>query len=132
MIKGIHHVSMKCETPDEVSRVKEFYLDVLELSILREWSEGFMIDTGNGLIEVFTNGNGEHHKGIIRHIALLTDDVDEITDRVKAAGYDVFIEPNNLIIDSSPEYPVRMAFCHGPLGEEIEFFSELKEMRKGV
>ena len=125
MINGIHHISMKCKTPEEISRVKEFYLDVLGLRICREWSDGFMIDTGNGLIEVFTNGDGEHQKGIIRHVALLTDDVDDITDRVKAAGYDVFIEPNDLIIDSSPMYPVRMAFCYGPLGEEIEFFCEM-------
>ena len=64
MINGIHHISMKCKTPEEISRVK-------------------------------------------------------------AAGYDVFIEPNDLVMDSSPKYPVRMAFCHGPLGEEIEFFCEL-------
>ena len=69
MIQGIHHVSMKCENPDEIKRVKEFYLDVLGLQMRREWSDGFMIDTGNGLIEVFTNGDGEHQKGIIRHIA---------------------------------------------------------------
>ena len=125
MIQGIHHVSMKCENPDEIKRVKEFYLDVLGLQMRREWSDGFMIDTGNGLIEVFTNGDGEHQKGIIRHIALFTDDVYDVTDRVKAAGYDVFIEPDDRIMDSSPEYSVRMAFCYGPLGEEIEFFCEL-------
>ena len=83
-----------------------------------------MIDTGNGMIEIFTNANGEHCLGAIRHFALLTDDVDEIIDKVKAAGYEVFVEPNDKVILSEPEYPIRMAFCFGPLGEQIEFFCE--------
>ena len=52
------------------------------------------------------------------------DDVDEIIDKVKAAGYEVFVEPNDKVILSEPEYPIRMAFCFGPLGEQIEFFCE--------
>ena len=36
----------------------------------------------------------------------------------------MFIEPNDIVIRSDPEYPARMAFCFGPLGEEIEFFQE--------
>jgi len=43
---------------------------------------------------------------------------------VKSAGYEVFKEPQNIVIPSTPEYPARMAFCYGPLGEEIEFFQE--------
>ena len=124
MIKGIHHISMKCGTSEELSRVKEFYIGLLGLNICREWDEGLMIDTGDGLIEIFTNGDGEHKKGTIRHMALLTDDVDGVVDKVKSAGYEVFIEPNDKVIHSTPEYPIRMAFCYGPLGEEIEFFCE--------
>ena len=59
MIKGIHHISMKCESEEDLARVKEFYLDILGLSVCREWPEGIMIDTGNGLIEIFCNGEGE-------------------------------------------------------------------------
>ncbi|MCR4642380.1 MAG: hypothetical protein K5697_10170 [Lachnospiraceae bacterium] len=69
MIKGIHHISMKCNTEEEINRVKEFYISVLGLKIIREWHDGFMID-------------------------------------------------------SDPEYPIRLAFCFGPLGEQIEFFCE--------
>ena len=57
-------------------------------------------------------------------IALLTDDVDEIAAKVKAAGYDLFIEPNDKVIPSDPPYPIRMAFCYGPLGEQVEFYME--------
>ena len=124
MIKGLHHISMKCNTEEEINKVKDFYINVLGLTIIREWSDGFMIDTGNGFIEVFTNANGEHRLGSIRHFALLTDDVDSIAAMVKEAGYEVFLEPKDKVIDSNPAYPIRMAFCFGPLGEQIEFFCE--------
>lgn len=123
MVKGIHHISMKCNI-EEIDRVKDFYINVLGMSICREWPEGIMIDSGNGLIEVFVTGNGEHRKGSIRHIAFATEDVDNVIDKVKKAGYEVFIEPNDKVINSLPEYQFRMAFCFGPLGEEIEFFDE--------
>jgi len=123
MIKGIHHISMKCRK-EELHKVKDFYVSVLGLRICREWADGIMLDTGNGMIEIFTNADGEHCLGAIRHVALLTDDVDEITDKVKKAGYEVIVEPNDRTIPSDPEYPIRMAFCFGPLGEQIEFFCE--------
>ena len=124
MIKGIHHISMKCETAEELVKVKEFYLEILGLKICREWDGGLMLDTGNGLIEIFTNQAGEHQLGVIRHMALLTDDVDSIVSKVKDAGYEVFVEPNDVDIPATPIYPIRMAFCYGPLGEQIEFFCE--------
>ena len=105
-------------------KVKDFYISVLGLKIVREWPDGFMIDTGNGYIEIFTNADGEHRLGSIRHFALLTDDVDSLAEKVKDAGYELIVEPNDKVIKSVPEYPIRMAFCFGPLGEQIEFFSE--------
>jgi len=124
MIKGIHHISLKCGTKEEAEKVRKFYTEVLGLKICREWGGGLMIDTGNGLIEVFTDGEGEKRLGAVRHVALLTDNVDETAARVKAAGYEVFKEPADKVIPSDPPYPIRMAFCRGPLNEEIEFFFE--------
>ena len=124
MIKGIHHISMKCGTAEDLVKVREFYIELLGLKVIREWAEGMMIDTGNGLLEIFTNADGTHCLGAIRHMALLTNDVDEIAAKVKAAGYDLFIEPNNKDIPSDPVYPIRMAFCYGPLGEQVEFYME--------
>ena len=115
---------MKCGTAEELTNVRKFYIDILGLKIIREWAEGMMIDTGNGLLEIFTNADGTHCLGAIRHMALLTDDVDEIAAKVKAVGYDVFIEPNDKVIASNPPYPIRMAFCYGPLGEQVEFYME--------
>ncbi len=124
MITGIHHVSMKCGTAEEFARAKDFYLRVLGFSVVREWPEGVMIDSGDGLLEIFCNGTGIRTKGAVRHIAFSTDDVDGIVAKVKAEGYEVFIEPNEITIRSVPEFHARMAFCFGPLGEEIEFFQE--------
>ena len=124
MIKGIHHISMKCGSSEELAKVREFYIELLGLKIEREWADGMMIDTGNGLLEIFTNAEGTRSLGAIRHMALLTDDVDEIAAKVKAFGYEVFIEPNDKVIASNPPYPIRMAFCYGPLGEQVEFFCE--------
>jgi glyoxylase I family protein len=124
MITGLHHISLKCGTEDEFKRAKSFYLDVLGFKIVREWPEGAMIGFGNGMLEIFNNGDGIKTKGALRHIAFATDNVDEIVSKVKGAGYNVFIEPNDIVIRSDPEYPARMAFCFGPLGEEIEFFQE--------
>ena len=53
MIKGIHHISMKCGTAEELAKVREFYIELLGLKVIREWAEGMMIDTGNGLLEIF-------------------------------------------------------------------------------
>ena len=124
MIRGIHHFSMKCGTAAEMEKVRDFYVRVLGMSICREWDEGIMIDSGSGYIEVFSTGEGEYRKGAVRHIAFQTDDVDGLADRIRQAGYEVFIEPNSRVFHSSPEYRFRMAFCRGPLGEEIELFCE--------
>ena len=123
MIRGIHHISMKCAA-DELEQVRRFYVRTLGMRVCREWAEGIMIDSGNGLIEVFSTGEGECRKGAIRHVAFLTDNVDALCERIRNAGYEVFIEPNDRVIPSSPAYPIRMAFCYGPLGEEVELFSE--------
>ena len=124
MITGIHHISMKCGTGEAFLRVRDFYLNVLGFSVVREWADGIMIDSGSGLLEIFSNGEGIRNMGAIRHIAFSTDDVDGIAAKVKAAGYEVFTGPKDIVIPSEPEYHARMAFCYGPLGEEIEFFQE--------
>lgn len=124
MITGIHHVSFKCTNSEDYNKVIDFYKNVLEVPIIRSWETGIMFNTGNGIIEVFNNGEKLFEKGVINHFAFATDNVDEIISKVKAAGYEVFIEPKDIEIKSNPVYPARIAFCKGPLGEEIEFFQE--------
>lgn len=124
MISGIHHVSMKCESGAEYEKVVSFYTDVLGLKVARTWATGVMFDAGNALIEVFTNVADKLGQGVIEHFAFATDNVDLCIDKVRAAGYEITVEPKDVVIPSEPAFPVRVAFCHGPLGEEIEFFCE--------
>ena len=122
MIKGLHHVSMKCATEEEFCRVLEFYRDILGLKTYRQWPGGVLLDTGNGLIEIFLGADVHPGKGILRHFALETEDVDGCAQAVSRAGYPVFLSPQNKTFPSDPPCFMRIAFCKGPLGEEVEFF----------
>lgn len=132
MIRGLHHVSMRCGTSEEFQRAKEFYCGLLGLPVRREWPEGVMIDLGNAVIEIFNSKPGERVTGAVRHFALACGDVDGDIEKIRAAGYPVFIEPKDVLIPSEPPLPARIAFCSGPLGEEIELFQEkaLMEIRQ--
>ena len=125
MIKGLHHVSMKCATEEEFRRVLEFYRDILHLQVYRQWPGGVLLDTGSGMIEVFLGSDVQPQKGILRHLALETADVDGCVEAVRRAGYPVFLPPQNKSFPSDPPCSMRIAFCTGPLGEEVEFFCPL-------
>lgn len=124
LVNGIHHVSLKCSSDAEYKEEIKFYGEILGLSIIREWEKGIMFDTGNGLIEIFNDGNDHLPKGTIRHFAFSTNDVDACVKAVANAGYEVFVNPKDIVIKTTPAFPARVAFCKGPLGEEIEFFCE--------
>ena len=124
MVKGIHHISMGCDTREQYQKVRAFYCDVLGLRVCREWSNGMMVDTGDGLIEVFHNKPWTRAQGAIQHYALAVEDIDALAERIQAAGYEVFTSPRDIEINSNPPLPARIAFCYGPLGEEIELFQE--------
>ena len=47
----------------------------------------------------------------------MTEFNEYVRERFSAAG--------DIVIKSEPEFHARMAFCFGPLGEEIELFQEL-------
>ncbi len=124
MIRGIHHISMKCASPEDLAAARAFYCGLLGLRVIREWPEGIMLDTGAGQVEIFTNGEGIREKGAIRHAAFAADDVDALAERIRAAGYEVFLGPKDITMASDPPFRARIAFCRGPLGEEIELFRE--------
>lgn len=124
MVKGIHHISMRCSSPEEFEKVRSFYLDVIGLTVKREWNGACMIDTGAGLLEIMANGDSMRQPGTVNHFALWTDDVDGIVEKVRAAGYAVRREPVDIALPSDPPLPARIAFVEGPLGESIELFDE--------
>ena len=103
-----------------------FYRDVLGMPVYKDWKTGIMLDTGGGSrMEIMNNAESRLPQGTLRHVAFETDDVDACIAAVRNAGYQVTIEPADVVIAAEKPYPLRMAFCIGPAGEEIEFFTEL-------
>lgn len=127
LICGIHHVALKCDGTAEFEKTLHFYQDVLGLEPVRSWGEGenagAMLSTGDGLLEIFASGK-KLPQGAIRHFALRTERVDDCVAAVRAAGYPITVEPKDIVIASNPPFPARIAFCTGPVGEQIEFFQE--------
>ena len=126
MILGVHHIALKCQGVEAFRETIHFYHDVLGMPIVRTWGAGenlgAMLAAGDSLMEIFSNAPDTLETGSIRHFALATDDVDDCARKAEAAGYEVFIQPKDIVIASNPPYPARIAFCRGPVGEEIEFF----------
>ena len=126
LIKAIHHVALKCHTLEIFEKTVDFYGNVLRLPVVRKWGEGddagIMFDTGAGIVEVFAKADKELPQGTIRHFAFETDSVDKCVEAVKNAGYTVFKGPEDIVMPSEKPYPIRVAFCYGPVGEEVEFF----------
>ncbi len=123
-INGFHHVALKVRDFDAACR---FYTEGLGLTEKICWGSGdqrgIMFDCGNGnVIEVFAGGNPPVEAHPLAHVALRTDDVDGMTKRAVAAGAEMTMEPQDLVIPSSPDAtPVRISFCRAPTGEILEF-----------
>ena len=125
-ICGIHHIALKCHGTSEFEKAVKFYSEILGMPVARAWGEGLgsgiMIDTGAGLLEIFADAEDYPEASIVRHYAFDVEDTDACVEAVRAAGYKVTMEPTDIVIPSDPPYPSRIAFCIGPVGEEIEFF----------
>ena len=124
MIKGVHHISMKTDQPEVFERVKYFYTQLLELPVVREWETGIMIETGNCWLEINNDKPGIRELGAVRHIAFYCDNVDETIEKLRNAGFEVFVEPKDILIHSDPEIPARIAFVKGAMNEQIELFHD--------
>ena len=125
-VTGIHHIALKACGLEQFRKTVSFYHDLLGLPVARTWGEGenvgIMLDTGAGLLEIFANAVDASGQGAVRHMALAVEDTDACVEAVRAAGYEITREPVDIVIGSVPPYPARIAFCIGPVGEEIEFF----------
>lgn len=126
LIKGIHHIALKCRGTEHFLRTVAFYKDILGIPVARSWGEGddraVMLDTGSGILEIFANASDMPEEGALRHMAFAVDDTDLCIEKVRAAGYTVTMEPTDIVI--AGDYPARIAFCIGPVGESVEFFCE--------
>ncbi len=127
-ITGVHHIALKARGLAAYEKLLSFYHDILGMPLVRTWGEGenlgAMVDTGAGMLELFSNAPDELGMGALRHLAFAVEDVDVCIEAVRAAGYTVTMEPKDIVIGSQPPYPARIGFCIGPVGEEVEFFKE--------
>lgn len=127
-IFGVHHIALKACGSADFEKTVNFYHGILGMPIVRTWGEGegigAMLDTGAGLMEIFASGEHYPGQGAIRHMAFAVKDVDACVEAVRRAGYEIIAEPKDIVIASEKPFPARIAFCIGPVGEEIEFFCE--------
>lgn len=126
-IKSVHHIAIKAKGADAYKNLVKFYNGILGMPIVREWKtndggDACMVDTGAGMLELFSNATDVLGAGALRHLAFAVDNTDECIERVRAAGYKIAMEPTDIVIGS--DYPARIGFCIGPTGEEVEFFQE--------
>jgi glyoxylase I family protein len=129
LVKGIHHLSLRCKNLEKYNETINFYKNILGLTVFKEFELNdfpvTMLDTGAGIIEVFSDAKIDMPTGIVQHFALKTDDVDTCINAVQKAGYKITEMPKDYIInDKKGDYPIKFAFCIGPVGEILEFFCE--------
>lgn len=128
MITGIHHIALRCNGVEEYQRAVHFYRDLLGLTEYKRWGSGdalsIMLNTGAGCMEIFSNGTQRMPQGQLLHVAFATDNVDELIEKVRAEGYQIKMEPTDVVLPTDEGFPARVAFCFGAAGEEVEFFTE--------
>lgn len=127
-INGVHHLALRCQGVEQFEKAIGFYTELLGFPLVRTWTSGStpcaMVETGSGMLELFSNGTG-NLGDVFPHLAFKTDNTDACIQAVREAGYEITMEPTDIVIGSTPPYPARIGFCRGPAGEELEFFQEL-------
>ncbi|MDF2721059.1 MAG: lactoylglutathione lyase-like lyase [Paenibacillus sp.] len=124
---GFHHVAIKVVDFDATVT---FYSDVLGFRMRNQWGEGdgrgALLDTGDGnYLEVFAGGKeARKDQGAWMHVAFRCDDVDAVTERVRAAGCEVTVEPKNAQMG---DYEIRISFFRAPDGELVELFNTVSD-----
>ncbi len=129
-ISGFHHVCLKTRDWD---RSLAFYRDLLGCTEKIAWNlrstgrRAVMLDTGDGnYIELFHDPDHvAAPAGAVFHFAFRTTELDATAARLRAAGYAITLEPQDVVIattNGAGPVPVRLFFCTGPNGESIEFF----------
>jgi catechol 2,3-dioxygenase-like lactoylglutathione lyase family enzyme len=126
-ITGVHHVAVRASDFD---RTIAFYTEVIGLSLSATWQTdrgraAFVEIVPGSYMEIFERPAEEiHGDPPILHFCLRTDDVVAMTERARAAGYPVGIEPKTLdIATSAGTKSLHLAFVDGPDGEQVEFMA---------
>lgn len=119
-IQGFHHIMLKAADLDATVR---FYTQVLDFKVEFSFTGGAMLVADDGVhLEVMAGGQPFSATQGFAHIALATDDVDAVLDKVRAYGQPVTVEPRDHTFDCQPAVRVRLAFFTGPSDETVELF----------
>ena len=122
---GIHHIAVQTRDWEASLRL---YRDVLGMPVVAQFGTPerpiWLLDCGDGAhIELFGPQADMPAEGTaafpITHIALATTDTVGAIERVRAAGYQVTVEPKTMQLGP---LNVTLAFFAGPNGESLEFF----------
>ena len=126
----MHHVTV---STSDINASMKLYQDVLGMTPVTNFTmpdkDVYLLDIGDGShIELFhipgvsfgKLDNAVNHP--LQHIALATSDTEESIEKVRAAGYEVTMEP--VVVDIG-KFSAKIAFFTGPSGEEIEFFENV-------
>ena len=127
---GFHHVAVR--THDWDASLK-FWIEGLGFHKAIEWSEAptraCMLDMGDGnYLELFEREklanieNSTEVEAPILHFCLRTEDVDAATEKARAAGATITVEPVDPPVFTDKGLKIRISFFVGPGGEVCEFF----------
>ena len=121
-MKGLHHIALWAPDESGFRQALEFYNKVLGCPVVHTWERkgqsAAMLNLGGTRLELVIDPAGA--SGPFAHIAFDVEDVDAVVETVRAAGRPITMEPTDVSL--GPDYPARVAFCKGPIGEPVEFF----------
>ncbi len=125
----MHHIGVEVR---DIARSEAFYVDLLEFTKVAEhrFEESgrvlSFLDLGGVSVELLSGpGNTAYLEPPAtqcgyRHLALVTEHVDEDVARVRAAGFAVRMEPTDI-----PAVGARIAFVEDPDGIPVELWQNL-------
>ncbi len=135
MVKGLHHVALRCTGLENYQETLDFYLNIIGMKLRYSWGEGLnaasMLELNGGVLEIFAQGRAAGDIGAVNHFCFATDDPVSAAVKVAEAGYPVLVPPTEVRLDltapSRSELKLVYSYCMGPVGEVIEFYKEEDE-----
>jgi glyoxylase I family protein len=126
---GLHHIALQAADFEASLR---FYCQGLGFRPVSRWEEhgqpAAMLDIGDGTyLELYGGGMpATPPQGRLLHFALRTADCAASLARAVAAGATMTMPPDDVTLPAELRpLAVRIAFCTGPDGEEIEFLQSI-------
>jgi Lactoylglutathione lyase and related lyases len=125
MLLGFEHVGM---TSGNLDRTIDFYVGLLGLDLVmrkrQTRGEVAFLDAGGGMLEIIAPDREidlaqdvPDGTAGIRHLTLAYDDIDEVVERLEAAGIEIIEHPR---LAYNSEILKRVAFCRDPDGIIVE------------